>query len=307
MNYQLITCGPFGEDLCHYIRSTYPDLGHCTFVENINQEDLDGKDAIAGFYQFDSLDLSGIQWVHAFGAGVDTYLRQPTLRPDTRLTRTLGYMDKRIGEFCLAYILADLKLLISTSDNQRRKYWERKNLDVLYDKKVLIFGTGFIGTGIATALRGLTGSITGISYSGTSRPAFDQVSSITSLPALTSYDVVINTLPLTSITDHYFDLKFYQKLDQALFINVGRGKSVVETDLVSALEQQHVRKAILDVFQEEPLASNSPLWDHPSVVVTPHQSGRTTFEDIKKSFDEVVSCLYAGKRNQLFVDLEKGY
>ncbi len=90
-------------------------------------------------------------------------------------------------------------------------------------------------------------------------------------------------------------------------MNVGRGKSLVEDDLLWALENGHVRKAVLDVYQTEPLPSDSPLWDHSGVIMTPHHSGLTTFEDIRKSFEESVKAIKSGTRNQLFVNINQGY
>ncbi len=100
MVYDMISCGQFGQQLAELVNSSYRHIARCVYKESLVQEHLQGKNAIAGFYQFDKLDLSEIKWIHAFGAGVDDYLKQPTIQRDLILTRTLGYMDKRIGEYC---------------------------------------------------------------------------------------------------------------------------------------------------------------------------------------------------------------
>jgi len=309
MVYDMISCGQFGQQLAELVNSSYRHIARCVYKESLVQEDLQGKNAIAGFYQFDKLDLSEIKWIHAFGAGVDDYLKQPTIQRDLILTRTLGYMDKRIGEYCLAYVLEGLKSVVSTHDNQRSHLWDRTNLNVLYNKKVLVLGTGFIGQGIASALRHLVEKIDGINGSGTSIPLFHQTMAIENLPQahLEHYDIVISALPLTPTTRNFLNQAFFRLLHGAFFMNVGRGKSLVEDDLLWALENGHVRKAVLDVYQTEPLPSDSPLWDHSGVIMTPHHSGLTTFEDIRKSFEESVKAIKSGTRNQLFVNINQGY
>lgn len=307
MKYSMISCGPFGQEFSDYVNSNFDSFIECSYLETVHQKGLNGMNAIAGFYQFEKLDLSGIKWIHAFSAGIDAYLAHPALRPDVMMTRTLGYMDQRIGEFCLAYILADLKSVISVKDSARKKEWNRINLEVLYTKKILIYGTGFVGQGVAKVLNPLTQSITGISQSGAQKPHFSKVISSSKKADLSVYDIVINTMPLTEATSNYFNLHRFENFSNALFINVGRGKSLVEQDLIRALDVGHLRKAILDVFQKEPLPQNDPIWEHPNIVATPHHSGLTSLDDIKKSFNEVVHQLKKENKNSLFVDLDKGY
>ncbi|WP_421894423.1 NAD(P)-dependent oxidoreductase [Marinoscillum sp.] len=309
MVYDMISCGQFGQQLSELVNNSYGHVAKCIYKESLVQKDLYGKNAIAGFYQFDHLDLSEIKWIHAFGAGVDDYLKQPTIQPDVILTRTLGYMDKRIGEYCLAYILEDLKSVVPTHDNQRSHFWKRTNLNVLYNKKVLILGTGFVGQGIASALYPLIEKIAGINASGISNPAFHQIIAMKDIhrSKLEQYDIVISALPLTPTTTNFLNKSFFALLHDALFMNVGRGKSLVESDLLWALENGHVRKAVLDVYQTEPVPADSPFWDHNAVMMTPHHSGLTTFDDVRKSFEESVDALKNGIRNHLFVDISKGY
>lgn len=307
MKYKIVTCGLFGDTLAQLINEEYHDFATAFYKETLTQEYLSDVNAIAGFYQFDDLDLSDIRWIHSFGAGVNDYINQPTISPSLTLTRTIGFMDKRIGEYCLAYILEDLKDLIPIYENQQVKRWQRNNLRVLYDKEVLILGTGAIGQGVASRLSPLAKKITGISNSGTPKPYFDEVSSIHNFNHPVSQQIVINTLPLTPETVNYFNKAFFKGLKDTFFINVGRGKSLVEEDLLWALEKGHVRKAVLDVFREEPLPEDSALWNNPNVIITPHQSGLTTFEDIRKSFSECVQALKKGLKNEHFVNLDKGY
>jgi glyoxylate/hydroxypyruvate reductase A len=80
---------------------------------------------------------------------------------------------------------------------------------------------------------------------------------------------LINTLPLTENTEGLFDEKIFSTLSNAGFINVGRGASLNEKALIHALDHNHVRVAVLDVFAEEPISEDHPFWNHPNVCVTP--------------------------------------
>ena len=97
-------------------------------------------------------------------------------------------------------------------------------------------------------------------------------------------DFIVNCLPYTSQTHEQFNLKtFNQMKPSSVFINIGRGKTVREEDLVRALEDEIISKAVLDVFYMEPLDPNSKLWDLKNVVITPH-CANTTSEGHGESF-----------------------
>jgi len=88
---------------------------------------------------------------------------------------------------------------------------------------------------------------------------------------LSSADFVVGVLPKTSNTHHFFNAKFFAKMKtSAIFMNIGRGPTVKEVDLIDALEQQKIAGAVLDVFEVEPLSQQSPLWRMSNVLMTPH-------------------------------------
>ena len=88
-------------------------------------------------------------------------------------------------------------------------------------------------------------------------------------------DIVVNILPLTEETTHLYDENMFEKMkDGVIFINVGRGESVITDDLIAALDQGKVSRAGLDVFEQEPLDENHPLWKHEQVLMTPHIAGQ---------------------------------
>ncbi len=97
---------------------------------------------------------------------------------------------------------------------------------------------------------------------------------------LAACDIVVNVLPLTPDTRHFFDAQAFAAMKpSAYFINIGRGATVDEHALISALQQGHLAGAALDVFAEEPLPPDSPLWDMENVIISPHISAFSTRYD----------------------------
>jgi phosphoglycerate dehydrogenase-like enzyme len=179
----------------------------------------------------------------------------------------------------------------------------------LSKQSVIIFGTGNISTDIAQVLQPMVKNIVGVNTSGKNKEFFDVCVSFEKMEVenLERSAIIINTLPATEKTSNLFNEDFFSGLDNVLFINIGRGNSVNETDLIHALNQKKLRKAVLDVFKEEPLPKDSAFWDHPKCIVTPHISGITLLEDVKQSFRLAYEAIKSGEQSKLLVDTNKGY
>jgi phosphoglycerate dehydrogenase-like enzyme len=162
-------------------------------------------------------------------------------------------------------------------DRQRAHVWDLHTMDRLAGHRVLIVGPGPIGRTIARALRdGLAMRVAAIGRTGRDGDElFESVRGTDELhAALAEADYAIDTLPLTPQTRHLFDAEAFAAMKlTARFINVGRGATVVETALVDALASGAIAGAALDVYEEEPLPAESPLWDMENVIVCPHMSG----------------------------------
>ena len=125
---------------------------------------------------------------------------------------------------------------------------------------------------------------------------------------LSQCDYIINTLPLTEQTQGLID---YERLcrfkKNAWFINVGRGATVVEPDLLRALDQGGLAGAWLDVFEAEPLPPAHPFWDHPKVRLTPHIAGLTDPSDAAEQIIQSYNRVILGQPPAHLIDREKGY
>lgn len=118
---------------------------------------------------------------------------------------------------------------------------------------------------------------------------------------------IINTLPLTEKTERLFDDNIFRQLSNVGFINVGRGASLDEKALLHALNNNHVKFAVLDVFAQEPLPEENQLWSHPNVCLTPHISAVTTPNEGVNCFIETLKNIEENKPLHNKVDINKGF
>jgi phosphoglycerate dehydrogenase-like enzyme len=217
-----------------------------------------------------------LQWIHVAAAGIDTLLFPELVSSDVVVTNARGTFDRPIAEFVLASVLAHAKLVHENHDLQRRHQWHHRETRGVAGACVLVVGTGAIGRQIARLLAAAGLHVRGAGRNpGEADPDFSTLVPSADLPGQVGWaDYVVNATPLTDATRGLFDAAVFAAMKPtAHFINVGRGASVVEPDLLAALTSHSIDGASLDVFQAEPLPADSPLWDAPGLVVSPHMSG----------------------------------
>ena len=158
--------------------------------------------------------------------------------------------------------------------NQTEARWEKhRGLAELAGKTVCILGTGSVGTECAKRFRAFDCRVVGVNRTVRENAAFDEVLPMDRLEeTLSASDVVVLTLPLTDATRGLMDAERLKKIKPgAVLVNIARGALVEERAIIEAL-QKHLGGAVLDVFETEPLAPESPLWAMENVIVTPHNS-----------------------------------
>jgi phosphoglycerate dehydrogenase-like enzyme len=159
---------------------------------------------------------------------------------------------------------------------QAGKIWARMQSREIEGSRWLIIGFGSIGAAVGRRVKALGGHVTGVRRSGGSAPEADAISTATTLELLGASDIVLLCAPHTSETEGMANAAFFAAMKpDALFLNLGRGALVREDDLVAALDAGRPAFAGLDVVVKEPLPPESPLWLHPKVMITPHNSGST--------------------------------
>lgn len=306
---QIIVTGRLYKEMEAILAGCLPQQIRFLPEEEVTGEVLQWADAYAAFQPVPEFQFHNLKWVHCLGAGVDSFLRHREWKEDVLLTRTNASFGKKISEYCLSYILADLQHHTAFSRSRMESRWIRWEPIPLHTQKVVVFGTGAIGQEIARTLKGLGVCPVGVSLGGQEKPMFDRVVKIEEAgEMLGEADWVINTLPLTDRTEGIFSRGIFKELRNAGFINVGRGATVEESALVQALERGSLRLAVLDVFREEPLLKTSILWKTPNVQITPHIAAVTSPEEAAR---ELVHTLEAIEKEQFplvnQVDRLRGY
>lgn len=257
-----------------------------------------------------------LRWFHAWGAGVDGVLRQPgAIEHDFILTSTSGIHPIQMTEHVLALLLAFARRLPDAMRAQMQHTWRHmENAEVfeLAGKTLLVVGLGTIGRRVAQMAAALGLRVLGVRRTATdAAPGVARVAGIESLPALLpEADFVVLVTPLTPETRGLIGERELRLMKRdAYLINVARGGVVDETALIGALRAGRIAGAGLDVFEQEPLAASSPLWDMPNVIITGHYAGVTPAYD-DRAFEVFLDNLRryrAGQPLRNRVDKHLGY
>ena len=281
----------------------------CLPEEEVTEEILRWADAYVAFRPTENFDFYNIKWVHALGAGVDSFLYQRQWKDDVLLTRTICSFGKKISEYCLSYILASLQRHKELESHQKEGVWNPLAPISMAEQSVMILGTGVIGQELAKNLSYFGAKVIGVSYGGKEKQYFDKVIKLSNAKELMPrMSWLINTLPLTKDTEGIIDENLLSCMNSAGFINVGRGKTLRQEALIKALEKNNLEMAILDVFPAEPLPKESPLWSNPKIIVTPHISAITGVDEAVQCFLDSLASVESDVTTQSnIVNVGKGY
>jgi phosphoglycerate dehydrogenase-like enzyme len=250
-----------------------------------------------------------LRWVQSQGAGVEGLLAAPGLAEQVVITRIGAGFEVAMAEYVLGYLLALTLEVPRALEQQRRRAWEPYSAPVLRGRTALVVGLGAIGSEVARLLRAAGLRVLGVSRSGQGCLHADETHSVAELDAvLPRAEIVVLVAPLTAETRHLLDGRRLGLLPRgAWLVNVGRGALVDELALIAALQSGQVGRAVLDVFEREPLPAESPLWGMTSVVVTPHVSGPDDVSIMCNVFVENYRRFRAGEPLLYQVDRARGY
>jgi phosphoglycerate dehydrogenase-like enzyme len=247
-----------------------------------------------------------LRWVHAASVGVN-HLICPELGA-VSLTNSRGVFDISISEWVVAAVLAHVKGLPDSWALQRQGRWQPRTTQRLAGKKAAVLGTGSIGRAIADRLARMDVDVTLLGRRPGDDPDFGTVRTSAELAAVAAdVDLLVLAVPATR---GFVDAEVLAALGpDGLVVNIGRGASIVETDLAAALGAGKIAGAALDVFEVEPLPEASPLWSMPNVLVSPHMSGDYVgFEvDMMTVFTDNLARWLAGQPLHNLVDPALGY
>jgi phosphoglycerate dehydrogenase-like enzyme len=241
--------------------------------------------------------LPRLRWVCSVAAGVEKLLvpELPAAVPVSRIVdpdQALG-----IAQYVTAMALRFARELPRYEKQQRERVWKRHPMAAARHR-VCVLGQGATGQEISRMLAACGFEVQGWRRSQ-GRPLHE---------ALREAQIVVCALPLTSETTGLIDREALAALPRgSALINIARGAHVVEDDLIAALRSGHLAFAALDVQVNEPLPPDSPLWEAPNLVITPHIAAQSSVDTIVAQFVEGLDALEAGRPLPRLVDRQLGY
>ncbi len=245
-----------------------------------------------------------LQWAQSTWAGVNPLLA--TGRQDYRLTTVKGVFGQSMAEYCMAWLLAFTRGVL---ERPKHRYWSPQADEGLAGKSLGIMGTGSIGAAIAVTAKHFGMGVHGLNTDGRDKEPFDKCYPVAERLAFANgLNALISVLPATAQTDRLIDQSLLSSLASgALLINVGRGNVVDDATLLRALDDGHLRAAVLDVFEQEPLPEQHPFWTRRDVIVTSHTAAPTPPDAAVSVFIENYRRFAVGEPLLYFVDFKRGY
>ncbi|MGS0687859.1 D-2-hydroxyacid dehydrogenase [Nakamurella sp. GG22] len=227
-----------------------------------------------------------LRWVHTMAAGGGAQVKAAGLTAEeldrVQFTTSAGVHGGTLAEFALFGVLAGAKDLPGLQRQQAAHEWPgRRPLGQVGEQTVLVVGLGGIGTETARLLKAFGATVLGVKRTVEPVDHVDEVYGTEDLAkAISRADAVVVTLPGTDATTGLIDRTVLDAARPGLVVvNVGRGTVIDEPALIDALRSGQVGSAYLDVFAVEPLPADSPLWDLPNVLVSPHTAALNEAED----------------------------
>ena len=216
-----------------------------------------------------------LEWIQCLISGSEHVQRALDGRSDVLVTTAKGIHGPQMSEMAIFFMLTLAREGPRLFRNQAAARWERIPQRVLERKTVGIIGLGSIGGHLARMCKAFAMTVHGMSRSGRAVQGVDQVyQSDDLLQVAADVDFLVLTLPATAETMHLIDSRVLAAMKpSAYLINLARGQVVDEAALIEALRSGSIAGAGLDVFEQEPLPSTSPLWAMENVVITPHIGG----------------------------------
>lgn len=259
-----------------------------------------------------------LKWVQTTSSGIGQMLvRMGIKQDDLIVTNARGIHARPLAEFVFFVLLSAVKEAARNRDEQRRHHWERFCSDELSGKTLAIVGPGLVGREVARIARAF--DMKPVALGRDNRPERAKELGVDRLyprseliPMLREADAVVLAAPHTPETENMLGRAEFDALKPGvIFVNIGRGPLVDETVLLEKLRDGTIKLAGLDVFRTEPLPVDSPFWDEPNVIVSPHSASTSTRENgrLVDIFIHNLNCMIEDRRNEMqnIFDIERMY
>ncbi|MEE9257832.1 MAG: D-2-hydroxyacid dehydrogenase [bacterium] len=276
----LLIIDPQAEEYAAHLKPRFPEVSIHTAGSGAGAGDLLGEAeviAIIGprLMEEDVRKAPKLQWIQALTVGVDNILQFSSLGEDVLITTARGIHGPQMSELAVLLMLSLSRNFPRVVRNQGRRAWERWPQPLLEGRAVGILGVGVVGEAVARKCKAFGMTVAGITSTPREIGAFDRFYTRGELPrAAGEVDFLVVTVPHSPETDKIVGAEVLSAMKPTGFlINLARGGVVDEEALIDALRSGGIAGAGLDVFNEEPLPGEHPLWEMENVIITPHIGG----------------------------------
>jgi phosphoglycerate dehydrogenase-like enzyme len=216
-----------------------------------------------------------LRWIQALGTGVDNIVDLPSLGKEVLVTNIRGIHGAPVSEATVAFMLSLARNMPRSVHAQDQSKWERWPAQLLAGKTVGILGVGLIAEYLAPICKTFGMKVIGLSSSLRETPSFDRMVLRNDLVKVApELDFLVVLVPMSAETRNIVGEKVFAAMKpSAYLVNVARGGVVDEPALIKALESGQIAGAGLDVFSQEPLPADNPLWKTKNLTIFPHLGG----------------------------------
>ncbi len=254
--------------------------------------------------------LAGLELVLSVNAGIEPLLAPGEVPDGVPIARMVDPgLTQGMVEWVAAQVLAWHRNLFDYLGSQAMTDWSPVPERLARERTVTVLGAGVLGGAVADALSSFGFRTRVWSRTPSTRIGVETFAGPEGFAAaLAGADVLVNLLPRTPATDDLLNLAAFSRLARgALVVNAGRGATIVDADLIAALDQGLLSAAVLDVFRSEPLPAEHPFWRHPGVRVSPHVAAPTHARTAAAILAETVRRWERGEALAHLVDRTRGY
>ncbi|WP_445487188.1 D-2-hydroxyacid dehydrogenase [Niallia sp. 03133] len=322
------------KDLVIYIRNKIPEK-YITYLNELGatvmfepwtygegepevQHDLSLCNIVLTLGLNDSLNIikkaPHIKWVQSLSVGLDSILNEQTISSDIIITNTKGCTSVPIAEHTIAMISSFARGIPTMLQNKQNRLWQNTSITDLEGATVGIIGYGEIGKEIAKRCKALEMNVIGCRKRPARTGEYDPADKVVGLEemdlVLKESDFLVLALPSTPETYHSINKEKLNLMKPTSFlINVGRGNTVAEQDLLEILQSKRIAGAALDVFDVEPLPKDHPFWQMDNIVISPHNAyfSPRSMERYMNIFMKNIQRFQNGQELLNVVDKKLGY
>lgn len=253
--------------------------------------------------------FENLRVISSLGAGVDHLFSDPSIPGTCRIVRVVApSLSHQMSDYVLTSVLNLFRKSEEYFQQQKKGEWKSLTAFTKEDLSTGIMGLGALGMETARRLKINGFNVFGWSKSKKMLKDIHTFSGKEFDTFLSETNILICLLPLTPETVGILDLKLFKKLKQpAYLINVARGEHLVDEDLIYALDKGLMRRAVLDVFSQEPLPESHPFWNRDKITITPHIASITYPDEVADLLVENYKRLLSGMKLLFEVDRVKGY